>query len=53
MDSRNSEYVPLDPTVGIGLGIEVTDVDIASAKRQIFSLHGDIIVTGGNILTLT
>ena len=53
MDSRNSEYVPLDPTVGIGFGIEVTVADMASARRQIFSLHGEFIVTGGNILTLT
>ena len=51
-DSRYAEIAPLGPSVGVGCGIGVAGLDIASAKKQSASIRKDFMVTSNSIFTL-
>ena len=51
-DSRYSEIAPLGPSVGVGCGMGVTRLDIASAKKQSASIRKDFMVTSNSVFTL-
>ena len=51
-DSRYAEIAPLGPSVGVGCGMGVTRLDIASAKKQSASIRRDFMVTSNSIFTL-
>ena len=51
-DSRYSEIAPFGPSVGVGCGIGVAGLNIASAKKQSASIRKDFMVTSNSIFTL-